>query len=422
MPSGRKIIDVPTNCSERDGDGRSAWVRHQPGARHPRKSRLRTSPAAGLKQLVLLAIAACIYSGLGLWAQTSDSPADDTNWSRTDTSESQSSNVNPTRTSESHTQSGNRTLDNRSIERRGSDGNFEPYQDIEKETVRVNATTVRTTTHTYGRDADGAKTLVQVTEEERHTFPEGGSSTVRTTSDPDADGRLQVVQREIEETKKVSKDVEETKTTVMLPGGNGDLAPALKTQERREQGANNTIESQKTTLLPDGNGNWQVGETKRTTIRQEGKDRNIDESMSRSDLDGKLGEISRTITREANGAPGEKSKTVETYSVDLPGTPRDGSLHAVQLTTTTERTNSTGRQTTEQQVERPDPGNQDSGLRVTTVTIGTVGSGASDAHGTRTIQARDANDNLGVVSVDTTAQTGDSHAVQVQVAPSKKPK
>jgi hypothetical protein len=413
---------VSTNCSERDGDGRSAWVPHQRSARYPRRSRLRTSRAAGLKRLMLLAIAACIYSGLGLWAQTSDSPADDANWSRTDTSESQSGNVNPTRTSESHTQSGNRTLDNRSIQRRGSDGNFEPYQDIEKETVRVSAATVRTTTNTYGRDTDGARTLVQVTEEERRTFPEGGSSTVRTTSNPDANGRLQVVQREIEETKKISKDVEETKTTVMLPGGNGDLAPAMKTQERRQQGANNTIESRKTTLLPDGNGNWQVGEIKRTTIRQEGKDRSIEESVSRSDLDGKLGEVSRTITREAESAPEERSKTVETYSVDVPGTTRDGSLHPVQRTTTTERTNSTGRRTTEQQVERPDPGNPDSGLRVTTVTIDTARSGSSDAHGTRTIQARDANDSLGVVSVDTTTESGGSHAVQVQIAPSEKPK
>jgi hypothetical protein len=370
---------------------------------------------------MLLAIAACIYSGFGLWAQTSDSPADEANWSRTDTSEAQSSNVNPTRTSESHTQSGNRTLDNRSVQRRGSDGNFEPYLDIEKETVRETATTVRTTTRTFGRDADGARTLVQVTEEEKRTFPKGGSSTVRTTSDPDANGVLQVVQREIAETKKIGKDLEETKTTVMLPGGNGDLAPVMKTQERRQQGANNTIESQKTTLLADGNGNWQVGETKRTTIRQEGKSRSIEESVSRSDLDGKLDEVSRTITSEAESAPGERSKTVETYSVDVPGTARDGGLHPVQRTTTTERTNSTGRQTTEQE-ERPDPGNPDSGLRVTTVTIDTARSGSSDAHGTRTIRARDANGNIGVVSVDTTKETGGSHAIQVQVAPSEKPK
>jgi hypothetical protein len=115
--------------------------------------------------------------------------------------------VNPTRTLKSHTQSGNRTVDNQSVQRRGDNGDFEPYQDVEKTTVQVNATTVRTTTRTFGRNADGAKTLVQVTEEEARTQPGGNSNVVRTTSNPDANGNLQLVQREIEETKRIGKDV-----------------------------------------------------------------------------------------------------------------------------------------------------------------------------------------------------------------------
>ena len=79
------------------------------------------------------------------------------------------------RTIESRTQSGNRTLDRQSVQRRGSDGLFEPYQDIEKETVQVDAATVRTTMRTFGRDADGAKTLVEVIEEEKHILPGGDS-------------------------------------------------------------------------------------------------------------------------------------------------------------------------------------------------------------------------------------------------------
>lgn len=372
-------------------------------------------------KLTLLAIGACIFASPALWAQTSGSPADDANTSRTDTTESQSGNVNPTRTVESHTRSGNRTLDNRSLQRRGSNGTFEPYQDIEKETVQVNATTVRTTTRTFGRDSDGTKTLVQVTEEEKRTSPGGDSRLVRSTSNPDANGRLQVVQRKIEETKKTGKDVEETKTTVMLPGGNGDLAPAMQVQERRQRGANDTIESQKTTLLPDGNGNWQVGEVQRATIRQDGKSRTTDESVSRSDFDGNLGEVSRTISTESESAPGETQKTVETNSVDVPGSPRDGSLHPIERKTTTQRTSSNGRKTTEQQVEQPDPGDPGSGLRVTTVVIDTARPGSSGTRGTRTIQTLGANDSLGIVSVDTT-DAHSSPAIQVQIAPSEKPK
>jgi len=119
-----------------------------------------------------------------LWAQASDSQTDEANKPWTATTESQSDNVNPTRTIESHTQSGNRTLDKQSVQRRGFDGHFEPFQDIEKETVQVDAATIRTITRTFGRDADGVKILVEVIEEEKHTLAGGDSKVVRATSDP----------------------------------------------------------------------------------------------------------------------------------------------------------------------------------------------------------------------------------------------
>ena len=328
--------------------------------------------------------------------------------------------MNPTRTLKSHSQSGNRTVDNQSVQRRGANGDFEPYQDIEKTTVQINATTVRTTTRTFGRDADGAKTLVQVTEQEARTLPGGNSNVVRATSNPDANGHLQLVQRQIEETKKIGKDVEETKTTVMLPGINGDLSPAMKTEERRERSANDTVVSQKTTLLADGTGKWQVGEVRQTTTRQDGKESTTEERVSRPDAEGKLGEVSRTVSKDSQNAPGEKRNTVETYSVDVPGSPRDGSLHLVERATTAQRTSSTGQQTTARQVERADPGNPDSGLQVSIVTNDTVRPGSSGARATQTIQLRDSNGDFEVVSVDT-SKSDNTHAVQVQIAPAAKP-
>jgi hypothetical protein len=370
---------------------------------------------------MLLAIGAYFCSSLSLWAQTSDSQTGDANKSWTDTTESQSDNVNPTRTTESHTQTGNRTLDKQSVEHRGSDGHFEPYQDIEKETVRVDATTVRTTTRTFGRDADGAKTLVQVTEEEKHTLPGGNSNVVRSASNPDGNGNLQLVQRQIEETKRINEDVEETKTTVMLPSVNGDMVPAAKVQERRERGANETVEYQKTTLLPDGAGNWQVSKIRQATARQEGKNSSTEERVSRPDSEGKLGEVSRTVSKESESASGEKRNTLETYSVDLPGSAPDGSLHLIERATTSQQTSSSSQQATQQQVEHPDPGDPGSGLRVTTLTSDTVRPGPSGAQATRTIQARDANGSFAVVSVDT-SKSDNIHAIQVQIAPSEKPK
>ena len=375
--------------------------------------------AARWSQFLFLAIASCWASNL-VRAQSSDSQSSTDNQSWTATTDLDSNNANPTRATERHAQTGNRTLDTHSLQRRGSNGEYEPYQDIETETVKVNSTTTRTITRTFGRDTDGRKNLVQVREEETHTQPGGDSSLTRVVSNPDANGRLQPVQREIATTKKIGKDIEETKTTVMLPGINGDLAPATQVQERRQQGANNTVDSQKTTMLPDGSGNWQVNETRHTTIKQQGTNSTTEERVSRLDPNGKLAEVSRTVSKESESALGEKRNTTEVYSVDVPGSARDGSLHLVQRETTAQRTSSTGQQTVRHQVEQPDPGNPDSGLRVTVLTTDTLRPGSFGSRTTRTIETLDPNGSLAVVSVDTTKS--DNTAVQVQIAPPEKKK
>jgi hypothetical protein len=310
-------------------------------------------------------------------------------------------------------------VDHQSIERLGANGNYEPYQDIEKETVKVDANTVRTVTRTYGRDSDGAKALVQVTDEEQRTRAGGGSSVVRSTSNPDANGNLQIVQREIKETTRFSKTEEETKTTVMLPGISGGLAPAMMTQERSTQSSPGTVDSQKTTLLPDGNGNWQVSEVKQTKSQEQGDSRKIEEKVSRPDADGKLNEISRKVSNEATSA-GQKKSTEEDYSLDVPGAAEDGSLHVVKNATTTQTTSANGQQITTQ-IAQPNPADPNAGLQVSIVTSSGVTAGPSGARSTQTVRQLDANGDLPVVSVDT-KQSNNNHAVQVQIAPSEKSK
>jgi hypothetical protein len=374
------------------------------------------SRAARLRQPLFLVLVFC--SSTLAPAQNSDSPpAENQSW--TATSDLNSNNANPTRSIENHTQSGNRTIDTKSLQRRGSNGDFEPYQDIETETVKVNSTTTRTTIRTFGRDSDGRKTLVQVREEEKRSTPGGDSSLTRAVSNPDANGRLQLVQRETAQTKKISKDVEETKTTVMLPGINGDLAPAMQTQERRQQSANGTVESQKTTSFPDGSGNWQVNESRHTTTRQDGKDTTTEERVFRLDPEGKLNEVSRTVSKESETSPGENRSATETYSVDVPGSARDSSLHLVERSTTAQHKSSTGVQTTLHQVEQPDPGDPDVGLRVTMRTTDTVLPGSSGSRTSHTIEALDPNGSLATVSVDTT-KSDNKGIVQVQIAPPDK--
>jgi hypothetical protein len=368
-----------------------------------------------LRKSALLLAGLCFFS-YAVVAQTADSSPSDSNRSWTAATDSKTGYGNPTRSFESHTQNGNRTVDVHSLQTRGPDGNFQPYQDVETETVRVSATTTKTTTRTFVRDSSGAKTLFQVTEEEKRTSPGGGSNVVRTTSNPDANGSLQVVQREVRETRKTSPDVEETKTTVSLPGINGGLAPATQIEERQKR-SGNTVEIQKTTLLPDGAGSWQVGEVRQSTIKEDGKNSTTETRVSRPDADGNLEQVTRTVEKQSEDASGEKRNSEETYSVDVPGAGRDSSLHLVQRLTTAQRTNSNGQQTTTT-TERTNPADPGAGLQVSIVSADTVRARSTGAQATRTIEMRDADGSLNVVSVDIT-KSDSAKAIQVQIAPAK---
>src|SRR5260370_36204643 len=99
--------------------------------------------AARWSHFLFLAIASCWASNLAR-AQSSGSQSSTDNQPWTATTDLNSNNANPTRATESHAQSGNRTLDTRSLQRRGSNGEHQPYQDNGTETEKVNTTTVRT--------------------------------------------------------------------------------------------------------------------------------------------------------------------------------------------------------------------------------------------------------------------------------------
>lgn len=353
-------------------------------------------------------------------AQTSDSDNSNKEQPWTATSDSQDSSLGSrTRKTETHSQDGNRTVDKQSVEILRS-GRYEPYQDIETESVQVNATSSRTVVRTFGRDSNGRRVLLQMTEEEKQTFP-GGAKVVRSTSNPDANGRVQLVQREVQDTKKTSPTVEETTTTVMLPDVNGGLAPAMKVQERQERTGDHTVQVQKSTLLPDGAGRWQAGEVKQSTITEDGKSRTRDERVLRSGPDGRLAEVSRTVGRDSQDASGESNSTVETYSTDVPGSSSDGRLHLVQRVTTAARNGAGGGRTTQQQVEQLNPGEPSAGLQVTIQSTDAQSTSATGTQQSRTLQVRGSSGALNVVSVDMT-KSDKTPAVEVQVAPSAKPK
>jgi hypothetical protein len=371
----------------------------------------------GPKPALLIATVVCL--AWPVVAQTqggSDSSTGDTNksWSSTSEQQSASGNVNPTRSSIQHTESKGRTVDTQTLERIGMDGKYVPYLDVERESVKVDATTTRTVERTYGRDPDGQRKLMTVTEEETRSLPGGEQKVVRNVSNPDLNGGLQLVRREIQDTRQTSAKTQETRTTVLSPDVNGGLKPSMQIEEHQTKSSDHAVEFKKSTLLPDGAGNLQVMEVRQGTIKEEGtQGKTTEESVLRPDADGKLAVVERTVSKEAESAPGEKHETVETYSTAVPGAAADGSLHLTQRVTTVQRKRADGGQMTEQRVEERNPGNPGDSPRVTQKVIDIVRPGISGpANEKRTTLSLDSTGSLGVVWVDT-GKTDNPAAIQV---------
>jgi len=136
-----------------------------------------------------------------------------------------------TRKTESHSQNGNRFRGQASVEILRS-GRYEPYQDIERESVQVNATTSRTVVRTFGRDSNGQRVLLQMTR--RKAKPAVARKSCAPPRIPTRTAAFSSCARKCR-TRRRPATVEESTTTVMMPDANGGLAPAMKIQERQER-------------------------------------------------------------------------------------------------------------------------------------------------------------------------------------------
>lgn len=357
----------------------------------------------------IVALSLCLGAAVCAKAQSAQQSGSDEFW--TATRDTTTANSNPSRTTESRIKSGNRTVDKQRMEALGPDGRYQPLSETEVETVQVDADTIRTVVRTYAWDGNGRRQLSQVSEEESHTTPNGDTHVTRNTSATDVNGSLHVVQREVADTRKISPNVEETKSIVSRPDSYGGFSQAEQTQEVKTRTADETVAVKSTKLAPDGNGNWGVLVVNEKTIKDDGKNRTTEERVSRPDVEGRLSESSRTVSKETETASGDKKKTVETYSDYVIGY-RYNSEHLNQRVTTTQKKDSKG-EIIEQQVEEPNGGNPGDSPKVTAKTTYVVKYGYAGAQQTKTVQARDGGGNFYVVSVESQKSEG--------AAPAQKP-
>lgn len=341
--------------------------------------------------IVLSLIAATLQIG-----RAQDNPTNNS-WTVHNQQSDPSGALNPTRSHTTHSEMNGRIIDKTVVESLGPDGRYVPYSEIERESVRVNDTTVRSVERSYGRDTDDRRTLTQETREESRSFADGARKVTRTISNPDGNGALQVVQRAEIDSKVASPGVRDTKTTLFSADGKGGLGATMQIEERERKTDATTVEFTKSTSLADGAGHWAVTERREGTTRQDAGGTTKEERVLRPDADGKMAVVERTLSKEAAGGSG----TTETYSANVPGQAGNEGLRLVRRESTTQRTGAGGERRTTRQVEQSNPGDPGAGVQLTQEAIDIVKTVANGATRQRsTIVTTDANGHANAVWVD----------------------
>jgi len=373
---------------------------------------------SGCRSLTSTALILFAAALIPLHSHSQDTSANKS-WTTSSERSDANGNANPTRTRTTHSEVNGRAVDTTIVEAMGPDGRYVTFSETERESVRVNDTTVRNIERSYGRDPDGRRKLTQEIQEESRSLPDGGRKVTRATSNPDGDGRLQVIQRAVVDSKQVSPGVRETKTTLSSADGNGGLSPTMQVEDRETQVDSKTIESKRSTSLSDGAGHWTLSEVREGVTKQGASGDTKEERVLRPNADGKMALVERTVTNQSRDSAGEHHDTTETYSTNVPGQAGDEGLQLVKRESTVRKISSNGEQRTTRQVEQPKPGDPGTGLHVTREAIDIVRPGTDgSATQTSTIRAADANGQLNTVWVDM-GKTDNPAVVNVGASTSK---
>lgn len=163
-------------------------------------------------------------------------------------------------------------------------------------------------------DLERRRRLVETVESVRETLANGETSTVHTTWAPDVNSRRAVVSRQVERTRSSPSGVLQTETTLLIPY----LGEALRETERslheERRIAAGVVGHESTYSIRDVNGRWQPMETRRGEAREIGASERLeDETIQRLDVDGKLVDDERTVTRSFS-ANAQDHAVIETYA------------------------------------------------------------------------------------------------------------
>ena len=193
----------------------------------------------------------------------------------------------------------------------GPDGRLAPIRETQAEVNRVGSV-VRTSTETYGFGVSGGRYL-----RETHDSVEDGATGGRMErTDPirriDLNGRP-AVREVVTEITSTTPDGRRVQRTIQQPDLDGRLRPQQRTEQIERRGGTGGVRSTSTELLADLDSRWLVMEVRTRDERRTGATLETEETIQQSDLNGRLSERERRISR-LTAANGQEELVVETFT------------------------------------------------------------------------------------------------------------
>jgi len=285
-----------------------------------------------------------------------------------------------------------------------TEGRRAPIRETQVEVVRVGSV-VRTNAETYGFGMSGERYLRETQDSVEDRSAVGRMQRTDTIRHIDLNGRPAVRELATEVTS-TTPDGRQTERTIQQPDLDGRLRPQQRTEQTERRAGAGGVRFTSTELHADLDYRWVVMEVRSREERRTGATVETDETIQQSDLNGRLSERERSISR-LTAANGHEELLVETFT-DEGGRYRSRPDSRRTLTQRMRRTTTSladgGRQVVEEVEERSLVAIEEP-LRLVRRSVATVRpTGAGRWRTERQVFERDLNNRL----VPTVFETGES--------------
>ena len=231
---------------------------------------------------------------------------------------------------------GRREIVTEIIETLSFDGRFKSSLETTTETIRSTPDAWQMKRDVVGFGAHGERTLLETTQSEHQTLPDGTVTILQSTWTPDLNRRLRLTSRQIQHKQSISPDNREIDTVIYRIGIEGALQESESIRQTERSIRPDVLRRESTRLVRDANGRLQPAETRSQDVRIAGGSEYLEaETIHRPDVDGDPILSERAVIRRVSAGAADQTVT-ETFSRNVAGLMESGSR--LELTRRVRRT------------------------------------------------------------------------------------